>query len=79
MSLIRYIEEEKRIVEYFVKYFGDKIYGYFIVFFIRKDDFDDEGKSLFDYIKIVLGEFKLFFKKCGGRVIVFNNKFKGEE
>uniref|UniRef100_A0A8W8LYT0 AIG1-type G domain-containing protein n=1 Tax=Magallana gigas TaxID=29159 RepID=A0A8W8LYT0_MAGGI len=79
LSLTRYTEEEKRTVEHFVKYFGDKIYGYFIVLFTRKDDLDDEGKSLSDHIKTVPGELQLFLKKCGGRVIAFNNKLKGEK
>lgn len=47
--------------------------------FTRKDDLDDEGKSLSDHIKTVPGELQLFLKKCGGRVIAFNNKLKGEE
>lgn len=65
-------------MEYFVKCFGDKIYKYFILFFIRKDDFDVEEKELKDYLKIVFVEFKKFVEKCDGRVIVFNNRFKGE-
>lgn len=49
-------------MEYFVNYFGDKIYKYFIIFFIRKDDFDVEGKKLKDFIKFckVFFEFKIF-------------------
>lgn len=31
-----------------------------------------------DKLKIVFVEFKVFIVKCDGRVIVFNNWFKGE-
>lgn len=44
-------------VKYFEDFFGENIYKYFIVFFIRKDDFDFENKSLKDYIEIVLLSF----------------------
>lgn len=79
LSLTRYTEEEKRTVEHFVKYFGDKIYNYFIVVFTRKDDLDDEGKNLSEHIKTVPDELQLFLRKCGGRVIAFNNKLKGKK
>ncbi|XP_052678854.1 uncharacterized protein LOC128159711 isoform X2 [Crassostrea angulata] len=79
LSLTRYTEEEKKTVEHLVKYFGDKIYSYFIVLFTRKDDLDDEGKNLSDHIKTVPDELQLFLRKCGGRVIAFNNKLKGKE
>lgn len=31
-----------------------------------------------DYINIVLWGFKEFIEKCGGRIIVFNNRLLGE-
>lgn len=34
----RYTEEEQRSVEHFVNYFGNEIYKYFIVLFVRKDE-----------------------------------------
>lgn len=54
LSFIWYIEEEKEVVKYFVRYFGENIYWYLIIFFIRKDDLDYEKKSLYDYIIMVL-------------------------
>lgn len=71
-SFLRYMVEEQKIIEYYVKYFGEKVYNYFIIFFIRKDDFDYEGEFM-DKLKIIFVEFKVFIIKCGGRVIVFNN------
>lgn len=71
--------EDQKIVEYYVKYFGEKFYNYFIIFFIRKDDFDYDGVKFMDKLKIVFVEFKVFIIKCDGRVIVFNNLFKGEQ
>lgn len=44
---------------------------------MRKDDFDEYNISFKDYLVMVVELFWLFVEKCGGRVIVFNNKFKG--
>lgn len=46
---------------------------------MRKDDFDEFNISLEDYLVKVFEFFWLFIKKCGGRVVVFNNKLKGSE
>lgn len=79
LSLTRYTEEEQRSVEHFVKYFGEKIYKYFIVLFTRKDDLDIEGIELMDHIKTVPPNLRAFIKKCDGRVIAFNNRLTGEQ
>lgn len=60
-------------------YFGEDIYKYVIVIFIGKDYFDDENKILYDYLKIIIVKFIVLIEKCGGRVFVFNNRFKGKE
>lgn len=44
---------------------------------MRKDDFDDYNRFFKDYLINVVKLFRLFIEKCGGRVIVFYNKFKG--
>lgn len=79
LSLTRYTEEEQKSVEHFVKYFGDKIYKYFIVLFTRKDDLDNEGIDLMDHIKTVPPNLLAFIQKCDGRVIAFNNRLTGEQ
>lgn len=79
LSLSRYTEEEKNTVEHFVKYFGDKIYKYLIILFTRKDDLDNENKTLMDHIKDVPAELQALIQKCDKRVIAFNNNLKGEQ
>ncbi|XP_062592771.1 GTPase IMAP family member 9-like [Saccostrea cucullata] len=79
LSLTRYTEEEHKSVMHFVKHFGEDIYTYFIILFTRKDDLDDEGISLLEHIRTVPPELTQFIQKCGGRVMAFNNKLKGEE
>ncbi|XP_061186210.1 GTPase IMAP family member 4-like [Saccostrea echinata] len=79
LSLTRYTEEEHNSVMHFVKHFGEDIYRYFIVLFTRKDDLDEEGKTLLEHIQTVPPELQLFIQKCGGRVTAFNNRLKGEE
>lgn len=79
LSLTRYTKEEKEAVKHFAKCFGKNIYKYLIILFTRKDDLDDEEKSLYDHIQTVPHDLQIFIKECGGRIIAFNNKLKGEE
>lgn len=37
-SILRFIEEDKKCIEYFVKYFGEEMYKYSIIFFICEDE-----------------------------------------
>lgn len=46
---------------------------------MRGDDFDDFDSFFKEYLFFVVEFFRQFIEKCGGRVIVFNNKFKGRE
>lgn len=55
--------------------FGDDVFCYLIVFFIRKDDLDYVGKIIDDYLKGVENKFKILIFKCNGCYIVFNNCF----
>lgn len=79
LSLTRYTEEEKQAVKHFANFFGEDIYKYLIILFTRKDDLDYEQKSLCDHIKTVPHDLQMFIKECGGRIIAFNNKLKGDE
>lgn len=71
--------EDQKTLEHFVKYFGDKFYNYLIILFTMKDDLDYEGVELMDKLKTVSDELKALITKCGGRVIAFNNRLKGEQ
>lgn len=75
----RYTNEEHQSIEHFIKYFGENICNYLIVLYTRKDDLDYEGKRISYYVKTATDKLKLFINKCGGRVITFNNRLKGEE
>lgn len=79
MNIARFTEEEHRSIEHFVKYFGENIYHYAIVLFTRKDDLDEEGRTLTDHIKSSPPKLKMLIKRCGGRMLAFNNRLKGEE
>lgn len=78
LSPSRYTVEEQKTIEHYVKYFGEKVYNYLIILFTRKDDLDYEGE-LMDKLKTISGELKALITKCGGRVIAFNNRLKGEQ
>lgn len=75
----RFTEEEQKSISHFIECFGENIYKYLIVLLTRKDELDSEGISLKDYIRSVPRSLQFFIEKCGGRVIAFNNKLKGEQ
>lgn len=79
LAITRFTDEEQKSVQHFVDAFGENIFKYFIVLFTKKDDLDEEGKCLLDHIKSVPPSLQIFIEKCGGRVIAFNNRLKGEE
>lgn len=79
LNVARYTEEEHKSVQHFVDSFGEKIFQYFIVLFTRKDDLDEEGRTIDDHIKSVPQTLQTFIEKCGKRVIAFNNRLKGDE
>lgn len=79
LAITRYTDEEQKAVQHFIDAFGENIFKYFIVLFTRKDDLDEEGKCLLDHIKSVPPSLQIFIEKCGGRVVAFNNRHKGEE
>lgn len=79
LSVLRFTEEEQKSIEHFVKYFGENMYNYVIVLFTRKEDLDEDNKTIFDHIKTSPPDLKMLIQKCGERVIAFNNRLKGEE
>lgn len=79
INISRYTEEEQKSVQHFVDCFGENIFQYSIVLFTRKDDLDEEGKVLDDFIQSVPRTLQTFIEKCGRRVIAFNNRLKGDE
>lgn len=79
LRLSRYTMDEQKTIEHYVKYFGEKLYNYLVILFTGKDDLDDEGVELTDKLKTVSVKLKALITKCGGRVIAFNNRLKGEQ
>lgn len=79
LNIARYTEEEHKSVQHFVDSFGENIFQYFIVLFTRKDDLEEERRTLDDHIESVPPTLKTFIEKCGRRVIGFNNRLKGDE
>lgn len=79
LNASRFTPEEQHSVNHFVKYFGDSIYKFIIILFTRKDDLDEDEKSIFEYIRTSPPELLGLIRQCGGRYIAFNNRLKGQE
>lgn len=75
----RYTLEEHRSIDHFVKYFGENIYNYFIVLFVRRDELEAHAISLKDHLQNCPPSLTQFIQKCGGRVCAFNNKLTGKQ
>lgn len=75
----RYTSEEHRSIDHFVKYFGENIYNYFIVLFVRRDELEAHAISLKDHLQNCPPSLTQFIQKCGGRVCAFNNKLTGKQ
>lgn len=73
LGFVCFMKEEKESIDYFIKFFGNNIFCYFIFVFIRKDDFDYDGKIIDYYVKNVFENFKEILMKCNYCYIVFNN------
>lgn len=79
LNASRFTQEEQNSVNHFVKYFGYNIFKFIIILFTRKDDLDEDKKTLSDYIMSSPPKLRDLIEKCGGRCIAFNNRLKGQE
>lgn len=75
----RYTKEEQRSVEHFFNFFGENIYKYMIVLFVRKDELDADNIQIYEHIKYSPPSLRSLIQKCGGRYCAFNNKLAGLE
>lgn len=64
MDFSRFIKEYKDGVDCLFEFFGNNVFCYFIIFFIKKDEIDCIYDRLEDLIVIVLFEFFEIIKKC---------------
>lgn len=79
LSVSRFTEEEQNSIEHFIKYFGQNIYKYSIIIFTYKDNLDEEGITIFDYMRTTTPRLRILINKCKGRVLAFNNRLKGND
>lgn len=70
----RFTKEHKDCVDNLFKYFGNKVFRYFIILFTKKDVIDHSYKRLEDFTAKVPFEFSEIIKKCKNRYIAFNNE-----
>lgn len=79
LSISRYTLEERDSIDLFFKKFGENIRDYSIVLFTRKDDLEEDDITLLSHIESSPPELRKLIKDCGGRVVAFNNRLKGDE
>lgn len=78
LNASRFTAEEQYSINHFVKYFGYNIFKFIIILFTRKDDLDEDKKTLSDYIMSSPPALRDLVGKCSGRCIAFNNRLKGQ-
>lgn len=78
-SMSMFTEEDRNSVQHFVKYFGEKIYEYAVVLFTCEDDLQVSKSTFMSFINKSPPELKELIKKCGQRVIAFNNRITGKK
>lgn len=64
VELCRFIKEYKEGVDCLFEYFGNDVFCYFIIFFMKKDEIDCFYKRLEDFIVKVLFEFFEIIRRC---------------
>lgn len=79
LSFSRFTKEEHASIKHFVKYFGENIYRHAIIIFTCKDQLDESGHTMMDFIRNSPSKLQLLIKKCGGRAFAFNNRLKEKE
>lgn len=78
-SLGRFTQEEEMSIHHFAKYFGERMFQYCIILFTRTDELDNDNISLKSHLSNAPKSLQMFIEKCGGRVIAFNNRLKGDQ
>lgn len=74
LSFSRFTKEEYASIKHFVKYFGENIYKHAIITFTCKDQLDESGQTMMDFIRNSPPELQMLIQKCGGRAFAFNNR-----
>lgn len=79
LSFSRFTKEEHASIKHFVKYFGENIYKHAVIIFTCKDQLDESGQTMMDFIRNSPPKLQMLIKKCGGRAFAFNNKLTEKE
>lgn len=73
----RFTDEEARAVQDIQTLFGEEAAGYMLVLFTRKDDLEEEGVTLEEYIQASDSRLRAVLECCGNRCMAFNNRAQG--
>lgn len=79
LSPARFTTEEKNYFDYVSEYFGENMFRFSIILFTHKDKMNERNLTLKKYLESSPKELKMLIKKCGERVIAFNNILTGEK
>ncbi|XP_067685326.1 GTPase IMAP family member 8-like [Haliotis asinina] len=70
----RFTQEEQATVDHFRQVFGGDMLNYLIVLFTRKDDLQNDNKTLQEYLRRVPNTLQDLLVSCNNRCIAFNNR-----
>ncbi|OWF45035.1 GTPase IMAP family member 4 [Mizuhopecten yessoensis] len=75
----RITPEEQNTITHFSNVFGEEFFKYLIVLFTRKDDLENNGMTIHEYIKEVPDKLKDILQRCGYKYLAFDNSPRGRK
>jgi hypothetical protein len=70
----RFTAKECQTIQHFVDHFGEGMYKYLVVIFTGKDDLEEDGVTLENYVCKAPVGLKQILHLAGNRYLAFNNR-----
>ncbi|OWF47417.1 GTPase IMAP family member 7-like [Mizuhopecten yessoensis] len=75
----RITPEEQDTITHFSQIFGEEFFRYLIVLFTRRDDLENDGVTIQEYVNEVPEELKIILRRCGHKYLAFDNSPRGKK
>ncbi|XP_021352273.1 GTPase IMAP family member 7-like [Mizuhopecten yessoensis] len=79
VSVGRITPEEQNTITHFSRIFGEEFFRYLIVLFTRRDELENDGVTIQEYVNEVPEELKNILRRCGHKYLAFDNSPRGKK